>query len=148
MFKGRQWNKGSLWLSRREDCHRAIKPEVLRTIEEFQRGSFVASEKMNSNHPASSAAEQKKFHLHLNNLLRVVEEGRAVNPYKKIGAELCFLSQRGQNGKSFLKYHRIKISYLSSSVLSYKYMQKIPDTSSSAQKQIKCLAISQLMCHR
>ncbi len=25
IFKGRQWNKGSLWLSRREDCHRAIK---------------------------------------------------------------------------------------------------------------------------
>ncbi len=64
---------------------------MLRTIEEFQRESFVASEKTNSDHPDSSAAEQKKFLLHLKNLLCVVEEGRAVNLYKEIGPELVTL---------------------------------------------------------
>ena len=68
------------------------KPEVLRTIDEFESAYFNAS---NNNdifeHPESSAAEQNKFLNHLKALCNLVKEGTVINPFKETGPELITL---------------------------------------------------------
>ena len=59
------------------------KPEVLRSMDEFERACFPASRKQQrAEHPDGEAAEQKKFLNHLKTLCGLVEEGTIVNPFK------------------------------------------------------------------
>ena len=68
------------------------KPEVLRTIDEFERACFsTSSNKDILEHPESSAAEQNKFLSHLKALCDLVKEGTIVNPFKETGPELITL---------------------------------------------------------
>ena len=69
------------------------KAEVLRLIDEFEQACLFPADKTTTSceHPDSSANEQMKFLRHLNELVNVVKEGRAINPFRETGPELVTL---------------------------------------------------------
>ncbi|MCP3892641.1 MAG: hypothetical protein GY702_27755 [Desulfobulbaceae bacterium] len=68
------------------------KPEVLRVIDEYEHACFSTPHtEDNMEHPETSTAEQNTFLRDLRALLNVVEDGRAINPFKETGSELITL---------------------------------------------------------
>ena len=65
------------------------KPEILRSIDEFECVCFSASTPNESlEHTESSVAEQKKIIKHLNALSDLVKEGTLVIPFSETSSEL------------------------------------------------------------
>jgi len=69
------------------------KAEVLRLIDEFEQACLFPADRTTTSceHPDSSANEQMKFLRHLNELVNVVKEGRAINPFRETGPDLVTL---------------------------------------------------------
>ena len=75
-----------------EEVIELSKPEVLRTIDEFECACFSSSTPNESlEHPASLVAEQKKFIKHLNALCDLVKECTVVNPFNETSTDLITL---------------------------------------------------------
>ena len=76
-------SKGLYAQQEEKDINELSKPEVIRTIDEFESACFFASSKKKSlEHPESSTAEQKKFLNHLKELCDLTKEGKIVNWYR------------------------------------------------------------------
>jgi len=84
--------KGKYGQQEEKDVIELSKSEVLRLTEEFESACLLApARKVSIEHPEASETEQNKFLGHLRGMLEVVEDGRAINPFKEMGSDLVTL---------------------------------------------------------